>query len=101
MKRHLIALVFCSVLTAMPAAAQDRPATLATLFEDIFGPRGLVVASQDVQLDGRLEQPAARGLVSQRRAGEPQRSGGPRPERNRNVGSQPGDSSIARWSSCA
>src|SRR5918994_994025 len=34
------------------AAAQDRPATLSTLFEDIFGPRGLVVASEDVQLDG-------------------------------------------------
>ena len=34
------------------AAAQDRPATLASLFEDIFGPRGLVVASQDVQVDG-------------------------------------------------
>lgn len=34
------------------AGAQDRPATLATLFEDIFGPRGLVVASQDVAVDG-------------------------------------------------
>ena len=46
--------VLCSVFVALAtsAAAQDRPATLATLFEDIFGPRGLVVASQDVQLDG-------------------------------------------------
>ena len=44
--------VLISVLTAGAAAAQDRPATLATLFEDIFGPRGLVVASQDVTLDG-------------------------------------------------
>jgi hypothetical protein len=52
MKRELIALVLGSMLTATSAAAQDRPATLATLFEDIFGPRGLVVASQDVQLDG-------------------------------------------------
>jgi hypothetical protein len=34
------------------AAAQDRPATLSTLFEDIFGPRGLVLNSDDVQLDG-------------------------------------------------
>ena len=33
-------------------AAQDRPATLATLFEDIYGPRGLVLNSDDVQLDG-------------------------------------------------
>ena len=32
--------------------AQDRPATLATLFEDIYGPRGLVLNSDDVQLDG-------------------------------------------------
>lgn len=32
--------------------AQTRPATLATLFEDIYGPNGLVVSSDDVQLDG-------------------------------------------------
>ena len=44
------ALVYASM--AATAAAQERPATLATLFSDIFGPRGLVVASQDVQLDG-------------------------------------------------
>jgi hypothetical protein len=42
--------IFC--LMATTAAAQDRPATLATLFEDIFGPRGLVLNSDDVQLDG-------------------------------------------------
>ena len=40
------------LLSTTIAAAQDRPATLSTLFEDIFGPRGLVVASEDVQLDG-------------------------------------------------
>ncbi len=34
------------------AQAQDRPATLSTLFEDIFGARGLVLNSDDVQLDG-------------------------------------------------
>jgi hypothetical protein len=34
------------------AAAQTRPATLSTLFEDVFGPNGLVVSSDDVQLDG-------------------------------------------------
>lgn len=44
--------VVCVVLTPGTVAAQDRPATLSTLFEDIFGPRGLVVASQDVQVDG-------------------------------------------------
>jgi hypothetical protein len=38
--------------SAGAAQAQERPATLATLFEDIFGPRGLVVASQDVAVDG-------------------------------------------------
>src|SRR5687767_950795 len=37
---------------AASAAAQDRPATLSTLFEDICGPRGLVLNSDDVQLDG-------------------------------------------------
>jgi hypothetical protein len=37
---------------AAPAAAQSRPATLSTLFEDVFGPNGLVVSSDDVQLDG-------------------------------------------------
>lgn len=45
------------VALAAPAAAQDkdkqdRPATLSTLFEDIFGPRGLVLNSDDVALDG-------------------------------------------------
>jgi hypothetical protein len=34
------------------ASAQTRPASLATLFEDIYGPNGLVVSSDDVQLDG-------------------------------------------------
>ena len=42
------------VLLLAPAslAAQDRPSTLSTLFEDIYGPRGLVLNSEDVQLDG-------------------------------------------------
>lgn len=48
----IAAFIFCSIVIVGAAAAQDRPATLATLFEDIFGPRGLVLASQDVQLDG-------------------------------------------------
>ena len=34
------------------AQSENRPATLSTLFEDIFGPHGLVLNSDDVQLDG-------------------------------------------------
>jgi hypothetical protein len=51
MRRLVILLGFSFVLTAS-AGAQERPATLATLFQDIYGPRGLVVASEDVTLDG-------------------------------------------------
>src|SRR5687768_13920860 len=47
-----LALTALSLCVSLPAAAQDRPATLSTLFEDIFGPRGLVLNSDDVQLDG-------------------------------------------------
>ena len=43
--------VSCLVLAA-PVHAQDRPASLATLFEDIFGPGGLVVSSDEVTVDG-------------------------------------------------
>jgi hypothetical protein len=46
------ALLCACLLVASPAVAQNRPATLSTLFEDIFGPNGLVVSSDDVQLDG-------------------------------------------------
>ncbi|HEY0876311.1 MAG TPA: hypothetical protein VGD94_22750 [Vicinamibacterales bacterium] len=52
MMRRLAILLGLTFITVAPAAAQERPATLATLFEDIYGPRGLVVASQDVTLDG-------------------------------------------------
>jgi hypothetical protein len=38
--------------TATAVHAQDRPSTLSTLFEDVYGPRGLVLNSDDVQLDG-------------------------------------------------
>jgi len=41
-----------SFFSVVSAAAQDRPSTLSTLFEDIYGPRGLVLNSDDVQLDG-------------------------------------------------
>jgi hypothetical protein len=45
-----LAVLVCAA--AVSAQAQDRPSTLATLFEDIYGPRGLVLNSDDVQLDG-------------------------------------------------
>jgi len=48
---HWLVLGFL-LLGASPLAAQDRPSTLSTLFEDIYGPRGLVLNSDDVQLDG-------------------------------------------------
>lgn len=51
-ERMALVLLLCAAALPAPAFAQDRPATLATLFEDIFGPRGLVVASDDVALDG-------------------------------------------------
>jgi hypothetical protein len=35
-----------------PLQAQTRPAALSTVFEDVFGPNGLVVSSDDIQLDG-------------------------------------------------
>jgi hypothetical protein len=52
MSKAAMVVLLGALAIASPAGAQDRPASLATLFEDIYGPRGLVVASQDVQLDG-------------------------------------------------
>jgi hypothetical protein len=48
------ALLFCVLCAVIPArlVAQTRPATLSTVFEDVFGPNGLVVSSDDIQLDG-------------------------------------------------
>ena len=46
-----LGLLVC-LFSAASTAAQDRPATLSTLFEGIFGARGLVLNSDDVQLDG-------------------------------------------------
>jgi hypothetical protein len=42
----------CCVMFAAPAAAQNHPQSLATLFQDVYGPNGLVLNSDDVQLDG-------------------------------------------------
>ena len=52
MAKVLLAVVLCAFGMATTVSAQERPTSLATLFEDIFGPHGLVVASQDVQVDG-------------------------------------------------
>jgi hypothetical protein len=52
MRRATTLLALAWLFSCGTAAAQDRPATLSTLFEDIFGPRGLVLNSDDVQLDG-------------------------------------------------
>ena len=51
-RTHQLQLLIALLFLASPASAQDRPSNLATLFEDIFGPRGLVLNSDDVQLDG-------------------------------------------------
>jgi hypothetical protein len=47
-----IALTVCCLALAAPAAAQFRAASLATLFQDVYGPTGLTLSSDDVQLDG-------------------------------------------------
>lgn len=52
MSKHIASVCAALLLTAGSASAQTQPSTLATLFEDVFGPRGLVVSSDDVQLDG-------------------------------------------------
>ena len=52
MSIRVMVLVLCGLAAATPVAAQNRPATLATLFEDIFGPSGLVVSSDEVLVDG-------------------------------------------------
>lgn len=44
--------LFIVFFSPLPLAAQNRPSTLSTLFEDIYGPNGLVLNSDDVQLDG-------------------------------------------------
>jgi hypothetical protein len=52
MRRVAIAVWACCFFSAAQAAAQTQPASLATLFSDIYGPNGLVLSSDDVQLDG-------------------------------------------------
>jgi hypothetical protein len=51
LKTTLILATFL-LFSAGEAAAQTRPSSLSTIFDDVFGPNGLVVSSDDVQLDG-------------------------------------------------
>src|SRR6476661_1766132 len=46
----MVTLAWC--VSALHANAQTRPTSLATLFEDIYGPNGLVLSSDDIALDG-------------------------------------------------
>ena len=52
MQRLVVTLTAVWLAGSAQVFAQTLPATLATLFEDIYGPNGLVVSSDDVQLDG-------------------------------------------------
>ena len=52
MRRLAVFLAACMCLFAARADAQNRASSLATLFEDIYGPNGLVLSSDDVTLDG-------------------------------------------------
>jgi hypothetical protein len=52
MRSRVLIAVFLFLSIAGSAAAQSHPTRLATLFEEIYGPNGLVLSSDDVQLDG-------------------------------------------------
>jgi hypothetical protein len=52
MRRLAVIVVACWCLSAVHANAQTKASSLATLFEDIYGPNGLVLSSDDVTLDG-------------------------------------------------
>jgi hypothetical protein len=52
MARRLFACVLMLTGLAVPAAAQQRPPTLSVVFQDLFGPNGLVVDSEAVLPDG-------------------------------------------------
>lgn len=52
LKNIILTFGACVCMTVGTASAQTRPASLATLFEDVFGPNGLTVSSDAVQLDG-------------------------------------------------
>lgn len=52
MRRLAVIVAACWCVTVTNANAQNRASSLATLFEDIYGPNGLVLSSDDVTLDG-------------------------------------------------
>jgi len=52
MRRVAVMVAACWCLSTLEASAQTRASSLATLFEDIYGPNGLVLSSDDVALDG-------------------------------------------------
>ena len=52
MLKRLAISAFCCLAVAAPALAQTRPTSLATIFEDIYGPDGLVVSSDVLTVDG-------------------------------------------------
>jgi hypothetical protein len=52
MRRIVVAICLCWLMPVAHAAAQPHFESLATLFQDIYGPNGLVLNSDDVQLDG-------------------------------------------------
>ena len=52
MRRVAVIAAACWCLSAVHATAQTKPSSLSTLFEDVYGPNGLVLSSDDVTLDG-------------------------------------------------
>ena len=52
MRRLAVMVAACWCLSTLHADAQTKASSLATLFEDIYGPNGLVLSSDDVTLDG-------------------------------------------------
>ena len=52
MRRIVVATCLCWLMPVAHAAAQPHFESLATLFQDVYGPNGLVLNSDDVQLDG-------------------------------------------------
>ena len=52
MRRLAVFVVAMWCASAVHANAQNKPSSLATLFEDVYGPNGLVLSSDDVTLDG-------------------------------------------------
>jgi hypothetical protein len=52
MLKTVLIFASCLLLSAGHLAAQTRPTSLSTIFDDVYGPNGLVLSSDDVQLDG-------------------------------------------------